>query len=277
MNRRIAPWALVIASAIVVGCAAESEEETSSGEEAYSEAQVASDPTLKALQAAASNVNQYEINVQNIAVPVPNASVGASANGFSTRGLDWFQNPDVSYPDNKSWEQGTDTGKKCQWAALFRFNAIFSAPPAEAIAMRDLEGGRWSGSFWSWIDDYASTDSVGQPTASYAWSSGLWKWIGASGKDGLCRLPTKTMVARMMTACIAQANANNGDAKGCRMPAYDASFEPRSDGGVPEGGVGEGGLGEGGAGEGGLRDGGSDAPSDARGDASDASDASDAG
>ncbi|MDF2695006.1 MAG: hypothetical protein K0S65_3389 [Labilithrix sp.] len=229
MNRRIAPWALVFSTlAIVAGCTATTEEESEQGEDAYTQSQVDSDPTLQALQAAAADVNQYEINVNDIDVPVPNASVGAQVNGFSTRGLDWFKNPAVGYPDNKSWDQGTDTGKKCQWAAVFRFNAIFSDPPAEAIAMRDLEGGMWHGSFWSWIDDYASTDSVGQPTASYAWSSGLWKWIGASGKNGLCRLPTKTMVARMMTACLAQANANDGDPKGCRMPAYNRALEPAS-------------------------------------------------
>jgi hypothetical protein len=119
--------------------------------------QVEADPILKALQAKASDVNQYEINVGEIGVPVPSASVGQQVNGFSTRGLDWFKNPAVSYPDNKSWEQGTDTGKKCQWAAVFRFNAIFSDPPVEAIAMRDLEGGLWRGNFWSWTDDYAST------------------------------------------------------------------------------------------------------------------------
>lgn len=229
VNRRIAPWAIVLGTlTAVAGCAAAAteEEEAASGEDAYSQSQVDNDPTLKALQSAASNVDQYEINVDAIAVPGPNASVGAQVNGFSTRGLDWFKNPAVSYPSNKDWSQGSDTGKKCQWAAIFRFNEIFSNPPAEAIAMRDLPGGAWHGSFWSWTDDYASTDSVGQPTASYAWSSGLWKWIGASGKNGLCRLPTKTMVARMMTSCIDQANANGGDPKGCRMPAYDPALEP---------------------------------------------------
>lgn len=229
VNRRIATWSLALGTlAIVAGCAAVTteEEEAASGEDAYSQSQVDNDPTLKALQTAASNVNQYEINVNTIAVPGPNASVGATVNGFSTRGLDWFKNPAVSYPSNKDWSQGTDTGKKCQWASIFRFNQIFSNPSAEAIAMRDLQGGSWHGSFWSWTDDYASTDSVGQPTASYAWSSGLWKWIGASGKNGLCRLPTRTMVTRMMTACLAHANANNGDPKGCRMPAYDAALEP---------------------------------------------------
>ena len=211
---------------LAAGCAATTEEDVEQGDDAFTQSEVDNDPTLKALQAKAANVNQYEINVDAIGVPVPNASVGADANGFSTRGLDWFKNPAVSYPNNKSWDQGSDTGKKCQWASLFRFQAIFADPPAEAIEMKNLQGGMWSGSFWSWTDDYASTDSVGQPTSSYAWSSGLWKWIGASGKDGLCRLPTKTMVARMMVACMQTANANNGDAKGCRMPAYNPALEP---------------------------------------------------
>ncbi|MBX3263568.1 MAG: hypothetical protein KF782_28105 [Labilithrix sp.] len=239
MNRRTAPWALFLGTfAIVAGCSqAADEEDAEQGEDAYSQAQVDNDPTLKALQAAAADVNQYEINVDDIDVPVPNASVGTQVNGFSTRGLDWFKNPNVPYPNNKSWDQGTDTGKKCQWAAVFRFNAIFSDPPPEAVAMRELEGGRWSGSFWSWIDDYASTDSVGHPTSSYAWSTGLWKWIGASGRDGLCRLPTKTMVARMMTACIAQANANDGDPKGCRMPGYNPAYEPAPDAGAADAGA----------------------------------------
>jgi hypothetical protein len=36
------------------------------------------------------------------------------------------------------------------------------------------------------------------------------------------------MVAKkkMMTACIEQANANDGNPQGCRMPAYDAAAEP---------------------------------------------------
>src|SRR5690606_17504655 len=98
-----------------------------------------------------------------------------------------------------------------QWAAIFRFQHIFEDPPQEALDMLNLRiqnedgtetRGRWSGSFWSWTDDYASTDSPARaPTPSYAWSSGLWKWIGSSGAGGVCLLPTRTMVAGMMSAC----------------------------------------------------------------------------
>ncbi len=226
----------------VAACTAAQDDESESQEGAFSQSEVDNDPTLKALQQRAANVDEYEINVDDIAVPVPNASVGASVNGFSTRGLDWFKNPAVSYPDNKRWDQGTDTGKKCQWASIFRFQAIFENPPAEAVEMRTLvlqsgTRGRWNGSFWSWVDDYASTDSVGTPTASYAWSSGLWKWIAASGKDGLCRIPTKSMVIGMMQACKAQAEANDGDPKGCRMPRYVAP-PPGTDAGADASGEG---------------------------------------
>jgi hypothetical protein len=206
-------------------CGVTSKEETGSDEGAFSQEQVTNDPVLDALQRRAADVEQYEIDVGDIAVPEANASTGASVDGFSTRGLDWFKNPAVSYPSNKSWEQGSDTGKKCQWASIFRFHAIFSAAPAEAKAMRDLvlpggQRGLWNGSFWSWTDDYASTDAVGEPTASYAWSSGLWKWIAASGKGGICRLPTRSMVIGMMKTCQAQAEQNAGDPKGCRMPRH---------------------------------------------------------
>jgi len=246
VNRKSALTAALLASTallVAAGCSKGEEDDTDTGEDAFSQTAVDNDPTLKALQARAANVNQYEINVDDIAVPDPSASVGADANGFSTRGLDWFKNPAVSYPNNKSWDQGTDTGKKCQWASIFRFQAIFADPPAEALAMKDLQGGMWSGSFWSWVDDYASTDSVGQPTQSYAWSSGLWKWIAASGKDGLCRIPTKTMIKRMMIACKTKAEENNGDPKNCRMPTYDPAVEPvASDAGAGEAGAGDGGM-----------------------------------
>jgi hypothetical protein len=212
--------------------AASEEEEAETALDAFSQSQVDDDPVLKALQARAADVDQYEINVDDIEVPVANASVGASVNGYSTRGLDWFKNPQYPYggpAGNKSWDQGSPTGKKCQWAAIFRFQHIFTDPPQEALDMLGLRiqnadgtetRGRWSGSFWSWTDDYASTDSPARaPTASYAWSSGLWKWIGSSGAGGVCLLPTRAMVAGMMKSCREVAEGNGGDPKGCRMPS----------------------------------------------------------
>jgi len=246
---------MVLAASIgATGCQQPVEDDVESGDNAFSQSQVDGDPTLQALQAAAANVNQYEISVAGIDTPVPSASVGTSVNGFGTSGLDWFQNPAVPYAENKQWDKGTPTGKKCQWAAVFRFHAIFSDPPAEAIAMKNLPGGRWGGRFWSWTDDHASTGRNAAPTKSYAWSSGLWKWIGASGANDKCLIPTKTMVARMMVACKSHAEANGGDPKGCRMPSYDPALEPSDTGTSAEGGVSEGGSSEGGSSEGGRSD-----------------------
>lgn len=235
----------VLCGALVLGlaaCSSASEEEAEAGGDAFSQEQVDGDPTLRALQERAANVDEYEINVDDIAVPEPSASGGTSVNGFSTRGLDWFKNPRYPYggPEgNKSWDQGSPTGKKCQWAAIFRFHHIFSNPPQEATDMlnlrvRDEDGterrGAWSGSFWSWTDDYASTDSPARaPTPSYAWSSGLWKWIGSSGAGGVCLLPTRAMVAGMMKQCKAVAEANGGDPKGCQMPTNAQAPSPVSD------------------------------------------------
>lgn len=228
MIGRVRLVALLGAASLVAGlvaCSAREEEDAEVADNAFSQEQVENDPILKALRERASDVSEYEISVAGIDVPVPSAFDGTSVNGFRTHGLDWFRNPAVRYPDNKRWEQGTDTGKKCQWAAIFRFHSIFSNPPAEARELVSLEGGTWSGGFWSWIDDYASTESVGHPRQGYGYSGWLFKWIGASGAGDTCRLPTKAMMAGMMKACLVRARANNGNPEGCEMPRYSAADE----------------------------------------------------
>ena len=207
------------ALALVACSHATQEEEGVASDSAYS----TDDPTLEKLKrVATADLEAYEIDVKDIEVPTADASGGVTLdNGFGTSGLDWFHSPNASYPDNKRWSQGSDTGKKCQWASIFRFEAIFGNPPAEAAETR--EASSWRGRFWSWTDDYAAADQeIQDPTSAYAWSSGLWKWIASSGKDGKCRIPTRSMVAGMMKACTAQARANDGDAKGCQMPEHEA-------------------------------------------------------
>lgn len=245
MSRRLAALATCLAAFAACAVPQESDDDVAGSDSAFSEAEVENDPILKALrERATADLEAYDISVAGIDVPTANASVGTTINGFGTSGLDWFRNPAVSYPDNKRWEQGTDTGKKCQWAAIFRFHAIFENPPAEALAMKELvtpEGARgmWSGRFWSWIDDYASTNSSGEPTPAYAWSSGLWKWIGASGKNDTCKIPTRAMVRGMMIACREHALENGGDPKGCRMPRLSEVQHlvesEQADAGAPEG------------------------------------------
>ncbi len=180
---------------------------------------VASDPTLQAIkEVAIADVEGFQLSFgDEIGVPEPSAGTGVSlASGYRVSGLDWFKTPNATYPNNKQWDQGSDTGKKCQWAAVFRFEAIFADPPAEAETMKAES--MWSGAFWDWVDDYAATDRTGDPKATYAWSNGLWKWISASGAGDTCRTPTRSMVVALMNTCLAHANNNDGEPKGCRMP-----------------------------------------------------------
>ena len=221
--------AIALGALALVACTQATTQDEESGvaaDSAFSTSQLAemraNDPTLKKLQTLAADVEQYEIDVSDVPVPTADAAGGVTLDsGYGTSGLDWFHTPTASYPDNKRWSQGSDIGKKCQWASIFRFEAIFSNPPAEGAETRSASS--WRGRFWSWTDDYAGADQeIQDPTNSYAWSSGLWKWIASSGKDGKCRIPTRSMVAEMMKACTAQARANDGDAKGCRMPDHTA-------------------------------------------------------
>lgn len=219
----------VISLAACSTASAEDEEDVAEGSEnAFTQGELgdltSNNPELKELQAvAAADIEQFEVSVKDIAVPEKDARSGVQLeNGYRTYGLDWFKTPRASYPDNKRWEQGSDIGKKCQWASLFRFEAIFKNPPAEAEELR--RASTWSGSFWQWIDDYAGGDrSVQDPTACYAYSSGLYKWIGSSGKGDVCRLPTRAMVVGMMKECKAVADRNDRNTEGCRMPSYNAS------------------------------------------------------
>ncbi len=180
---------------------------------------VANDPTLAAIKAlATADIERYELTFgEDVGVPEPSAATGVQlSSGFRVRGLDWFRTPNATYPNNKSWDQGSDTGKKCQWAAVFRFEAIFGEPPAQALTMVDES--TWSGAMWGWMDDHAATDRTADPKAAYAWSDSLWKWINASGAGDTCRTPTRSMVVGMMETCLDHARANGGRAKGCRMP-----------------------------------------------------------
>jgi len=222
----------VISLAACTSSSSEEEDVSEGAENAFTEGQLrdleSQEAALKQLrQVAAADTEQFEISVKDIAVPEKDATSGVSLeNGYATYGLDWFKSPRASYPDNKRWEQGSDIGKKCQWASLFRFEAIFKNPPAEAEELRGASS--WGGRFWQWIDDYAGGNrSVQDPQACYAYSSGLYKWIGSSGKGDVCRLPTRAMVVGMMKDCKAHAARNGGNTKDCEMRSYADSQEFR--------------------------------------------------
>ncbi len=190
-------------------------------------------PALLALQkAATADLEQYEISVRGIAVPADDAGQNMNlGNGFRTYFASWYKNPainyQVQYPDNMRWDQGSGVGKKCAWASIFRFEAIFANPPPEALAV--LGVARDAGGFVTRIDDYAASNSIGNPTPTNV--TGSWRWIAASGSADakgnepakeICRIPTRAQVVSMMIDCLARAKANNRVADGCQTPEYAA-------------------------------------------------------
>jgi hypothetical protein len=150
--------------------------------------------------------------------PVRSPSSGyRSPAGPSLYGVDWFQKWPGGVSADHNWDNGTEYGKRCMWAATLRFEAIMKEPPAELKAFL-AEYGRWSGSFYNWVDDYSKPESFGDASGAslWAWRTGLSKWITGAKKDGSCYLPTRKMVIEYVKACKDHQARNNGEMEGCR-------------------------------------------------------------
>ena len=149
--------------------------------------------------------------------PVASPSSGARNETASLYGVDWFQQWPGGLNADHGWENGTELGKRCMWAAVFRFEAIMKDAPAELKTFR-AEYSRWSGGFYNWVDDYSSPESDGDASGArlWSWRTGLSKWISAAAKDGSCFLPTKQMVIDYAKACKEHAASNDGEMQGCQ-------------------------------------------------------------
>jgi hypothetical protein len=76
----------------------------------------------------------------------------------------------------------------------------------------------WGGSFFNWNDDYAEADWGDASGARlWAWRTGLIKWISQTARDGSCHLPTRDMVVRAATACLATGASADGEIQGCSV------------------------------------------------------------
>ena len=51
----------------------------------------------------------------------------------------------------------------------------------------------------------------------WAWRTSLIKWISQTKKDGSCFLPTRDMVERAATACLATGASAGGEIQGCQV------------------------------------------------------------
>ena len=208
----------LLATSMMVGCAAEpaSDEETGDDESALT-ADQKDDRRIKAIRAKVADVNEEHVTFSSrTKSPVKSAGSGARNETTSLYGVDWFQKWEGGKNADHGWENGTENGKRCMWAAVLRFEAIMTDPPAELKAFL-AEYTRWSGSFYNWVDDYSKPEAYGDASGArlWSWRTSLSKWISAAAKDGSCYLPTKQMVIDYAKTCKEHAAQNGGEMKGC--------------------------------------------------------------
>lgn len=212
----------LLGASLIAGCSSDvaDEDELGEDESALSEAQ-RDERRKTVIRIKVANVDQERVtfNVRSKS-PVASPSSGARNETASLYGVDWFQQWPGGVSADHGWENGTELGKRCMWAAVFRFEAIMKDPPAELKAFLG-EYSRWSGGFYNWVDDYSKPESGGDASGArlWSWRTGLSKWISAAAKDGSCLLPTKRMVIDYAKACKEHAASNGGEMQGCEAAA----------------------------------------------------------
>ena len=124
-------------------------------------------------------------------------------NGFSLGGTEFWQKWSGGHNPTYSFSEGTDAGRLCMQASAIRFEEIMKDAPAELVKLRDETN--WNGSFFNWNDDYSKADfgDASNPRL-WAWRTSLIKWISQTKKDGSCLLPTRDLVIKAATACLAR-------------------------------------------------------------------------
>lgn len=124
-------------------------------------------------------------------------------NGFSLGGTEFWQKWSGGHNPTYSFSAGTDAGRLCMQASAIRFEEIMKEPPAELVQLRDETN--WSGSFFNWNDDYSQAEwGDGSGPRLWAWRTSLIKWISQTRKDGSCFLPTKDLVIKAASVCLAR-------------------------------------------------------------------------
>ena len=124
-------------------------------------------------------------------------------NGFSLGGTEFWQKWSGGHNPTYSFSAGTDAGRLCMQASAIRFEEIMKEPPAELVQLRDETN--WNGSFFNWNDDYSRSEwGDASGPRLWAWRTSLIKWISQTKKDGSCLLPTKELVVKAATACLAR-------------------------------------------------------------------------
>jgi hypothetical protein len=124
-------------------------------------------------------------------------------NGFSLGGTEFWQKWSGGHNPTYSFSEGTDAGRLCMQASAIRFEEIMKDAPAELVRLRDESS--WGGSFFNWNDDYSRSEwGDASGPRLWAWRTSLIKWISQTKKDGSCLLPTRELVIKAATSCLAR-------------------------------------------------------------------------
>jgi hypothetical protein len=125
------------------------------------------------------------------------------ATGFNLGGTEFWQKWSGGHNPTYSFSAGTDAGRLCMQASAIRFETIMAEAPAELVQLN--EATNWSGSFFNWNDDYSRADwGDASGPRLWAWRTSLIKWISQTKKDGSCLLPTRDLVIKAATNCLAR-------------------------------------------------------------------------
>lgn len=221
MKTALATCALVLlGTSLVAGCSSEvagGEGDDVENDESALTQDEKDDRRIAVLRGKVANVDEQHVTFSSRSkAPLKSPSSGARNETTSLYGVDWFQKWPGGVNADHGWDNGTELGKRCMWAAVLRFEAIMKEPPAELASFVE-EYTRWGGSFYNWVDDYSKPEAYGDATGArlWAWRTGLSKWISAAAKDGSCFLPTRQMVIDYAKACKEHAASNAGEMQGC--------------------------------------------------------------
>lgn len=195
---------LLTATAALAGCAAQPEEQAETGTSDLTGDEV----SVAAIKKAVAAIDEEHVTLPaSLKAPNIDAATGAESDDSSLFGIDWYQKWAGGKSADHDWQNGSDLGKRCAWAAVARYELILEGD-RDAFASLRASHPTWDGSLTNQNDDYGGKTKDGKAAYGDAKSasikttpSGAAKWISATAKDGSCYLPTRAMVRSFVSSC----------------------------------------------------------------------------
>ena len=154
----------------------------------------------------------------------PALTTNKTLNGFLVGGYEyWLWEPYESknewpYPDHApmTYAEGSSPAKKCIAAANKRLVQILKDGPPEELTLLKAAHPDVN-NFWQWNNDYTGCKK-NQLAPKHLQSLWLWtykdasgnvgvrriKWISETNNDGMCRIPTREVLAAFAKKCMGQ-------------------------------------------------------------------------